>query len=115
MLRAPRAMARPTGMESTRPPSKKCSPSTSTGGSSPGTAQDASTAGTIGPLLNQRDDRPAAEPARAGPLDAGGDALKGQLKVGEVARGQHLLQRAPQRLDRMQMRARAGQPEHAAP
>ena len=51
MVSAPSETARPTGIESTRPPSKKCSPSTSTGGSSPGTAHEASTAGTTGPLL----------------------------------------------------------------
>src|ERR1022692_4027588 len=50
-------------------------------------------------------DRPAAEPARAGALDTGRDAVKGQLKVGEVVRRQHLGQRAAQWLDRVQMRA----------
>src|SRR5215472_14757626 len=53
MVSAPSETARPTGIESTRPPSKKCSPLTATGGSSPGTAQEASTAGTTGPLENQ--------------------------------------------------------------
>src|SRR6266511_211491 len=37
----------------TRPPSKKCSSPTRTGGSRPGTAAEASTAGTTGPLVNQ--------------------------------------------------------------
>src|SRR5487761_1436887 len=53
MVPAPSSTARPTGIECTSPPSKKCSPSTSTGGSSPGTAHEASTAGTSGPALNQ--------------------------------------------------------------
>ncbi len=52
-MRAPSCTARPTGMLCTRPPSKKCSCPTRTGGSRPGTAADASTAGTIGPLVNQ--------------------------------------------------------------
>ncbi len=50
---APSFTARPTGMLCTRPPSKKCSLPTRTGGSRPGTAAEASTAGTIGPLVNQ--------------------------------------------------------------
>jgi hypothetical protein len=52
-VRAPSSRARPTGMLWTRPPSKKCSSPTRTGGSSPGTAAEASTAGTIGPAVNQ--------------------------------------------------------------
>jgi hypothetical protein len=40
-------------MELTRPPSRKCSPSISAGGSRPGTAALARIAGTIGPLVNQ--------------------------------------------------------------
>jgi hypothetical protein len=35
------------------PPSMKCSPSISYAGKRPGTADDASTAGTIGPEVNQ--------------------------------------------------------------
>src|SRR5918994_5474850 len=50
---APSSRARPMGMLWTRPPSKKCSSPTRTGGSSPGTAAEASTAGTIGPAMNQ--------------------------------------------------------------
>ena len=42
-----------TGMEFTRPPSRKCSPSTSAGGRRPGTAALARLAGTIGPSVNQ--------------------------------------------------------------
>jgi hypothetical protein len=60
---APSATARPTGIESTSPPSKKCSSPTATGGSSPGTAHDAITAGTSGPLLNQRAHAPSIEAA----------------------------------------------------
>jgi hypothetical protein len=37
----------------TRPPSKKFSPCNSTGGSSPGTAEEARTASTIEPSVNQ--------------------------------------------------------------
>ncbi len=50
---APSSRARPMGMLWTRPPSKKCSSPTRTGGSSPGTAAEASTASAIGPSLNQ--------------------------------------------------------------
>ena len=46
---APSSTARPTGMECTRPPSRKCSPSISAGGSRPGTAAQATTASTSGP------------------------------------------------------------------
>ena len=62
-----------------------------------------------------RHDRPAAEPARAGVLDAGRDALEGQFEVGEVAHWQHVPEHPAQRLDRMQVRARARQPGRAAP
>jgi len=53
MRRAPSATARLTGMLLTIPPSMKCSPPISTGGSSPGTAAEASTASTTGPSVNQ--------------------------------------------------------------
>jgi hypothetical protein len=55
--------------------------------------------------------RPGAEPAGAGALDARGHALERQLKVGEVAGGQHLLEHLTERLDRVQVGAGPGQPD----
>jgi hypothetical protein len=53
-------------------------------------------------------DRPGAEPPRARSLDAGRDAVEGQLEIGEIVPGKRVLQHVAQRLDRMQVRARAG-------
>jgi hypothetical protein len=44
-------------------------------------------------------ERPAAEPACGGVLNAGRNALKGQFKAVEVIRGQRFVQHAAQRLD----------------
>jgi hypothetical protein len=64
---------------------------------------------------HRRHDRAAAEPACARGLDAGGDALERQLQVREVTPGQRVSQRAPQRLEGVQVRARAHQPGRATP
>jgi hypothetical protein len=58
---------------------------------------------------------PAAEPARAGALDAGRDAVKRQPEIGEVVPGKHVVQNVPQRLDRVQVGARTSQPRDPAP
>ena len=60
-------------------------------------------------------DRPGGEPAGAGPLDAGRDALEGQLEIGELLPGQGALQHAPQWLDGMQVGAGLGQPGQPSP
>lgn len=53
IVAAPIATARSTGMLLTSPPSKKFSPSSSTGGKSPGTAEEARTASAMEPSVNQ--------------------------------------------------------------
>jgi hypothetical protein len=50
-------------------------------------------------------DRPAAEPAGSGALDAGRDAVERQFQAGEVVGGQRVVQHVTQRLDRMQVGA----------
>ena len=60
-------------------------------------------------------DRPVAEPPRARALDAGRHALKRQLEVREVAAGQRVAQYPAQRLQGVQVRARAHQPDRPAP
>jgi hypothetical protein len=62
-----------------------------------------------------RHHRPAAEPARARGLDAGRHALERQFQVREVAARQRVAQNAPQRLERVQVRARPDQPDRPAP
>ena len=65
--RAPSWTARPTGMLCTSPPSKKCSPSMRTGGSRPGTAAEASTAGMMRSTVEPVGARPARRwPRRTG-------------------------------------------------
>jgi hypothetical protein len=58
---------------------------------------------------------PAAEPARARGLDAGRHAVERQFQVDEVAPRQRAVQHVPQRLERMQVRARPDQPGRPAP
>jgi hypothetical protein len=53
--------------------------------------------------------------ARLRTLDAGRDAVKGQLQVREVGRGKHAAQHVAERVHRVQMRARTRQPHRAAP
>ena len=49
---APSARARPTGMECTSPPSRKCRSPIRTGGNSPGTEHDATTGSVRSPCEN---------------------------------------------------------------
>jgi hypothetical protein len=64
---------------------------------------------------DRRHQGPAAEPARARGLDAGRHALERQFQVREVAARQRVAQHAPQRLERVQVRARPDQPDRPAP
>jgi hypothetical protein len=57
--------------------------------------------------------RPAAEPARGRRLDARRDALERHGQVGKLADRQRLGQHPPERLDRMQVRPRARQPDRS--
>src|SRR6266536_2876585 len=86
--RAPSATARPTGMLCTSPPSRKCSSPTRTGGSRPGTAAEASTAGTTGPAVNQR----AAE--RLGSGAVAPQPEQPRHRLGRVGRDEHAVDRA---------------------
>jgi hypothetical protein len=58
-----------------------------------------------------RHQRPAAEPARCRRLDARRDAVERHGQLGELGDRQRLGQHPPERLDRMQVRSGAGQPD----
>ena len=87
------------------PPSMKCSPPTSTGGSSPGTAEEARIASTSGP---------DGEPVLGGGLDRRGDALEADRQVLDPRERERVAEQPAQALVVVQVRARAGERGQAA-